>query len=339
MSLDSISKKKIDELGLKLLNIVNEKNYLLRNVEENIEFGKTLVGQMKILYDNIEKAQSKMNEEKKKIKEMQGKYSKIDKLNGISSKSASYEDEIILFAECDSMVENQLSIINKESIENINQNIEILIDQISNIVTSRYTRPKKSNVTQSIISKPKSSLEAKPAEKVTGKIRSNISLKDKDKKISISELKINPNDSNKLGMELTKYEKLCEKCNKFNKFALILGCECVLCFDCIKAMERKSKTIVHNTFDASCKKQETIFACPNHHCSINPKILEKIFGGKKLEEDCIVAMKKQLKYGTILNKYYPNICMICKTVIKDERNPAEAVPLCRKHKACTNCFK
>jgi hypothetical protein len=127
MSIETIPKKKIDELGVKLSTIISEKKELLSNIEANIEFGITLVSQMETLRSIIGRAKVKMNEEKKEIKEMEIKHSKINKLNEISPKSTSYEEEIIMFAECDSVVENQLNIINKDSIENINRALKYLL--------------------------------------------------------------------------------------------------------------------------------------------------------------------------------------------------------------------
>eukprot|EP00826_Nyctotherus_ovalis_P042395 TRINITY_DN4354_c0_g1_i8.p1 TRINITY_DN4354_c0_g1~~TRINITY_DN4354_c0_g1_i8.p1 ORF type:complete len:368 (-),score=83.01 TRINITY_DN4354_c0_g1_i8:134-1237(-) len=343
MSLEVVSNHTISDLAQKLKAIIGGKKNMMSAVAANIEFGMTLVGQLENLQKTIKKAIMRMDFEKKEIKEMENKFSKIDRLKEINLKSDTYEEEIILFAECDSIIDNQSNILNKDCIENINQNIEILIDQIGNQIMTRNVLPKskKANATQYVSGKAGLEPNIKPSGKIQEPIRikNNIVLSSKGETFDISKLNIFLNDPKRFGNELVKYEKECEECKLHKRLAFILGCNCILCIDCIKTIVMKNKTTVYNTFDAQHRKQETVCVCPNHDCSIEPKILQAIFGGKKLEEDSVAAMRKQLKYGTALNKYRPNVCMGCKGLIKDEGNAAESIALCRKHKVCVKCRK
>eukprot|EP00826_Nyctotherus_ovalis_P042391 TRINITY_DN4354_c0_g1_i13.p2 TRINITY_DN4354_c0_g1~~TRINITY_DN4354_c0_g1_i13.p2 ORF type:complete len:165 (-),score=49.37 TRINITY_DN4354_c0_g1_i13:18-512(-) len=149
MSLEVVSNHTISDLAQKLKAIIGGKKNMMSAVAANIEFGMTLVGQLENLQKTIKKAIMRMDFEKKEIKEMENKFSKIDRLKEINLKSDTYEEEIILFAECDSIIDNQSNILNKDCIENINQNIEILIDQIGNQIMTRNVLPKskKANAT------------------------------------------------------------------------------------------------------------------------------------------------------------------------------------------------
>ena len=344
MSSSDIPKEKIEDILRKLATAINSKRELLYSAEENIKLGNQLYRQMEDLKKQINKISQQFAKEKSQIEDTEKIYKKMSKITEINIDSKTYEDDILIYVECESIVSNKASIMDKNSIENLNQDLEIFLAQIENQLINRENVEKlKKRTVSHIVPIHRKEFHEKninPKElKSNEAIKSNISLKIKGKIQQLNDLKVYPNNPSTLGKELAKAEKLCEDCKQYTKYALILGCNCVLCIKCIKKMIESKKTIIDSTFEAQAKKMDTSCACLNHSCLISPGILQRIYGGNKIELSSIFALKKQLKLGTLTAKCRPNVCNNCKSLIKDETKSGEVVALCHKHKVCIKCHR
>lgn len=161
----------------------------------------------------------------------------------------------------------------------------------------------------------------------------------KGKPFSIKKMREEFKDPKKCAAMLLVSDKKCERCLSFAKHALILGFDCVMCIKCVKHSATINGRMISNLFDAHRDKIDTVCVCPSHGSPISPQTLQKLFGGKALEEAVLAAVKSQFKDKKFSKMSRPIICAECKIIVQHGTDRGCAKAICKRHRLCTVCFK
>jgi len=345
---NKIPSASIREVADRLREIISQKKEKLASMHENMQFVEKLARLLSELNIEIEKGRSLIKSEEKEITEMHSRLQEIETVPEIHIDNPACENSLLSFVEAQSIVSNADNSKVADSTSSVNSSIKLTLDRIKQFLKDHKAEeenPLKSIKKEQSVPKyfknvvQPEEFKIKPA--INDAIESTgLYFRVKDQTCSLATLKLDLKNIPKSASELASIDKFCKECHKYTKSALILKCRCVYCIECLpKIIFKRNEKLLLNTFEAQSKKQEAMCVCPQHNAPISLNLLTKLFGEHYLEKMSLEALKRQLKECTMKNLKFPNLCIDCKILIRDDRNPKEGLKFCQKHKICLNCFE
>lgn len=338
MLVRAIGKNDIDALAHSLNTMVVQKQHKLEAVVENANMVVKMVRHLKELKLVAARAKELIKRRQEELKDIETKLYKVKKLEKIDSRSPSFDEDSLIYAEVQSIVSTNEH--TQDPVDSLNCEITVLLNQLKQDLKRKYKRfnDKENDSPLPIVKIPNKTKAFREAKKTiqynTSRNKCNISA---EPIISNSAAK------NKLKEELSKFarpQKACDVCHTPQKFILILECTCTICVDCLKkSVIGKEGQLFKDIFQAQREKQISMCACQKHSRNISPKLLALIFGSGFVEQQSIAATRRQLAYCEQTRKTCPNICVSCKCLLQDTVHARGVVALCHKHKVCKYCAK
>ena len=327
-----IKKETISDVANRLNEVASKRKEGHNSLSISIEFAKEIVSS---LNEVIAKAHKQLGDEENEIRNIDKLVKKLQKLRLIDTTNTMYERDALSYAEGESLITNY-----SERPFNPLESIKIEMGEIAEKING-YVKEGKYEKKQEAL---KIALEeGKVGPKVqtqTKKEIESVQIKMNDEIVALLDTQKTQKSEEDYVAKLVAAEKMCELCHTFDRYTLILSCQCSVCLKCLKEkLLKESEGMLSNTFEAHKKKHKSMHACPNHGTPIEIKVLEAICGEEEVERASIEAMKRQLQKCTQGKWLYPTICMHCSTLIKDETDKDSAVSLCQKHKLCKSCEK
>eukprot|EP00826_Nyctotherus_ovalis_P034948 TRINITY_DN2954_c0_g2_i7.p1 TRINITY_DN2954_c0_g2~~TRINITY_DN2954_c0_g2_i7.p1 ORF type:complete len:340 (+),score=102.94 TRINITY_DN2954_c0_g2_i7:122-1141(+) len=318
--------------------MIVQKQYKLEDIVENANMVVKVVRHLKELKLVATRAKELIKKRQEELKDIEAKLYKIKKLEKIDSRSPSFDEDSLIYAEVQSIISTGKH--TQDPADSLNHEVTMLLDQLKQDLKGKYKRfnDKENDSPLPIVKIPNKTKAFREA-------RKTIQYKASRNKCNISTEPIISNFAakNKLEDEVSKFAKLqkpCDICHTLQKFTLMLECTCTICVDCLKkSVIGKEGRLFKDIFEAQKEKQISMCACQKHSRNISPKLLTLLFGSEFVEEQSVAATRRQLEYCELTKKTCPNICVNCRCLLQDTVNAKGVVALCYKHKVCKYCAK